>query len=110
MATKIPWRRVGVEGVVIVGSILLALGLDAWWEDRQEHAEKEELLSSLLLELQFNSDRLAQFDSAVALNQTAAVEILAMTSPSPTRPDVLHLDSLLAATVRCRTTTPPRGR
>jgi len=30
---QIPWLRVFVEGVVIVGSILLALGIDAAWED-----------------------------------------------------------------------------
>ena len=28
---QIPWLRVCVEGVVIVGSILLAFGIDAWW-------------------------------------------------------------------------------
>jgi len=33
---QIPWRRVFVEGGVIVGSILLAFGIDAWWERRQE--------------------------------------------------------------------------
>ena len=29
---QIPWLRVFIEGVVIVGSILLAFGVDAWWE------------------------------------------------------------------------------
>jgi len=29
-----------VEGVVIVGSILLAFGIDAWWEGRQERDER----------------------------------------------------------------------
>ncbi len=35
---QIPWLRVFVEGVVIVGSILLAFGLQAWWDGRQERA------------------------------------------------------------------------
>jgi hypothetical protein len=30
--SSIPWLRVLLEGVVIVGSILLAFGIDAWWE------------------------------------------------------------------------------
>jgi hypothetical protein len=30
---EIPWIRIFVEGAVIVGSILLAFGIDAWWED-----------------------------------------------------------------------------
>ncbi len=36
MTRQIPWIRVLVESVVIVGSILLALGIDAWWEGRQQ--------------------------------------------------------------------------
>ena len=40
----IPWLRVGVEGVVIVGSILLAFALDAWWDDRNR---ENELLAQL---------------------------------------------------------------
>ncbi len=35
---QIPWLRVFVEGVVIVGSILLAFGIDAWWDGVQERA------------------------------------------------------------------------
>ena len=32
LSCQIPWLRVFVEGVVIVGSILLAFGIDAWWD------------------------------------------------------------------------------
>ena len=32
LTRQIPWLRVFVEGVVSVGSILLAFGIDAWWE------------------------------------------------------------------------------
>ena len=39
MKPPIPWLRVFIEGVVIVGSILLAFGLQAWWEGRQERAQ-----------------------------------------------------------------------
>jgi hypothetical protein len=44
---QIPWLRVFVEGVVIVGSILLAFGLQAWWEGRQENTEAVEMLLGL---------------------------------------------------------------
>ena len=37
---QIPWARILLEGVVIVGSILLAFGIDAWWED---HSERQHL-------------------------------------------------------------------
>jgi hypothetical protein len=38
MTYEIPWRRVFVEGAVIVVSILLAFTIDAWWAQRQNHA------------------------------------------------------------------------
>ena len=34
MNRQVPWLRVFVEGVVIVLSILLAFGIEAWWADR----------------------------------------------------------------------------
>jgi hypothetical protein len=37
-----------VEGVVIVGSILLAFGIQAAWEARQEGRQETEYLSALL--------------------------------------------------------------
>ena len=35
------WPRLLVEGVAIVASILLAFGIDAWWQDRQTHYEEQ---------------------------------------------------------------------
>ena len=36
MKQEIPWNRFVVEAIVIVGSILLALAIDAWWAERIE--------------------------------------------------------------------------
>ena len=47
MKAQIPWLRVFVEGVVIVGSILLALGLDAWWDGVQDRQEEQRILAAL---------------------------------------------------------------
>ena len=44
---SIPWSRVIVEGVVIVVSILLAFGIDAWWSRLQEAEELQQTLGSL---------------------------------------------------------------
>lgn len=33
---RIPWRRISVEAAAIVVSILLAFGIDAWWEQERE--------------------------------------------------------------------------
>ena len=49
MKPQIPWLRVFVEGVVIVGSILLAFGIDAWWEDRGDRVAEREALEQLVI-------------------------------------------------------------
>ena len=44
----ISWRRLLAESLAIVVSILLAFGIDAWWEQRQEDARERVLLVGLL--------------------------------------------------------------
>jgi len=43
----IPLKRIAVEAVVIVTSILLAFAIDAWWDERQERIEEAEILLGL---------------------------------------------------------------
>ena len=52
MSKQIPWLRVFVEGVVIVGSILLALALDAWRDGVQDRAAERTMLAALSVELE----------------------------------------------------------
>jgi hypothetical protein len=44
---RIPWARVLAEGVVIVVSILLAFGIDAWWAKTQASEEERAILSGI---------------------------------------------------------------
>jgi hypothetical protein len=46
-ATGIHWRRVLIEGLTIVASILLAFGIDAGWDARHEAAKRRQLLADL---------------------------------------------------------------
>ena len=55
---QIPWLRVFVESVVIVGSILLAFGIQAWWDGVQEGEEVRQDLVSVSLELMENRERI----------------------------------------------------
>jgi hypothetical protein len=54
-----------IEGAVIVASILLAFGIDAWWEDRQMNAQRVELLRALESDFIETRDRVAA-ETAVA--------------------------------------------
>ena len=47
----IQWKRVGVEAVVIVTSILLALAADAWWEQVGDRREEVALIEALSVTL-----------------------------------------------------------
>jgi len=47
MKQEIPWSRFGVEAIVIIGSILLAFAIDAWWGYAQEQRSQNDLLFRL---------------------------------------------------------------
>jgi len=47
-------KRLLVEVVAIVLSILLAFSIDAWWDERKERAEESEILASLYVEFEAN--------------------------------------------------------
>lgn len=72
MRETIRWKRVLIEGVVIVGSILLAFGIDAWWDERQLRLELLENLSSVREEIEGNLDALAV---EVLFHETAVASI-----------------------------------
>ena len=55
---KIPWKRLSVEAAAIVGSILLAFAIDAWWAERLERITEREELSRLYDEFSSNRERL----------------------------------------------------
>ena len=52
LKAQIPWLRVFVEGVVIVGSILLAFGIEAWRDGVQERIEEREIIERLISDVQ----------------------------------------------------------
>lgn len=66
---KISWRRILVEASVIVGSILLAFGIDAWWDARMELAEEQRYLEGLDAEFTENIDIL---ESVIARHEQFA--------------------------------------
>lgn len=55
---EIPWRRISAEVAAIVGGILLAFWIQAWWEDRQEARDERVILGALLEEFQAKLDLL----------------------------------------------------
>lgn len=70
-----PWLRFGLEGVVIVVSILLAFGIEAWWQDRQDAARAGAYVTSILEDVEVNRDRIAITRAEVNREMAAAVRL-----------------------------------
>ncbi|MEM8984694.1 MAG: hypothetical protein AAGC71_16910 [Pseudomonadota bacterium] len=62
----VPWKRIGVEAVAIVASILLAFAIDAWWENRQENTSDTSHLTAVANELRRQRELL---DESIAAHQ-----------------------------------------
>lgn len=44
----VPWRRLFIESLAVVLSILLAFSIDAWWDGHKERRRERDLLAGLL--------------------------------------------------------------
>ncbi len=70
---NIPWKRLSLEAATIVGSIILAFTIDAWWDERVERNEETEQLNRLRAEFSTNIDRIDRYISPLMLQ--ASVEV-----------------------------------
>ena len=80
------WRRVAVEGAVIVSSILLAFAIDAAWDERKERSRERGLLESLESEFQENLLAIQRVADIHKRDEAAAVslaELLTAAQPGP---------------------------
>ena len=90
------WARVLVEGIVIVGSILLALAVDEWWENRELREAEMEILERLADEFDANATQL-QEKADGHRRALAGTEALLEVTGSPSRggPQVDSLSTLI---------------
>ena len=56
--SNVPWPQIAVEAVAIVGSILLAFAIDAWWEEVQDERRQAQLISALVVDFETTKARL----------------------------------------------------
>ena len=90
-ARRIPWSRVLVEGVVIVGSILLAFAIQAWWDDQNEQDAVETGLSVVVLEVE---EELVELEDAIVTNLSRVSLFEEFLSLTPAELRALSEDSL----------------
>ncbi len=92
---KIPWRRLSLEAGAIVGSILLAFAIDAWWDTRQARAEEQLVLAALKSEFQHNLNILETELGYREAVRASTMEIL-NASLDPTSFDAGRMDQLIS--------------
>ena len=98
---QVPWLRITVEGVVIVASILLAFGIDAWWDGAQQRSAERSELEGLAAELRENR---AALDNAIVSQEgieghiEQLVSILELHSEASVTPVPAPLLAALVAT------------
>lgn len=100
MSEKVPWRRIVVEGLVVVVSILLAFAIDAAWDNRSAAKAERALLTSLRAE--FDSNRSA-IENSIQFHERDVAVASFLLRAQPNTP----LDSLataVAASTYFRTT------
>lgn len=109
MIKKVPWPRIMVEGLLIVGSILLAFGIDAWWDRRAERAKEREALEAL-------SEDFAAADSILGIRvlaidsaAVAAQAIIGLVGPASDESQSDSLAMLIPRIIRRPTFQPPMG-
>lgn len=91
MTSPIPWSRILAEGLVVVLSILLAFGIDAWWDDRSAQQVTRESLAAVREELLGNLELLEEQTVYCARVQEATAGLLSLMGPSP---ELIPSDSL----------------
>ena len=99
MKAQIPWLRVFVEGVVIIGSILLAFGIQAWWEERGDGIRRGALLDALRSDMAVAAIEVDRVMGSHAEGREAAAALLNLGPEAPLSAGQAYLvDSLVAAT------------
>jgi hypothetical protein len=106
---KISWNRLAVEATAIVGSILLAFAIDAWWDGRQDLRIEQELLASLIQEFEDTATELNIRWKEADQRRIAATQLAALNDQTIVQADPRTLYRLWIQTYTPSISDPPEG-
>jgi hypothetical protein len=109
MSTPSTARRLTLEAIVIIASILAAFAIDTWWEGRQEDRRQEALLRAIASDVQGMRDEGARVRGLWEEALYATEGILAGGEAPLTSADAPRVDSLLRRLVLTPTFDAPTG-
>ena len=88
---QIQWPRFAIEGVVIVASILLAFGIEASWQERQNRLEERGILQGLVTDFAAN---ISQLDDMIGTHREADHRLMRLQNLPSAESTGLPSDSL----------------
>jgi len=95
---QVPWLRIGAEAVAIIGSILIAFSLDAWWDGHEMVEKEHRYLVSLEQDFRKNQadlNRAIQVQNGVLEGIQQLVLFGATAAPTPEADSVGRLVTLV---------------
>jgi hypothetical protein len=84
-------KRIAIEAVAVVASILLAFGIDATWDTRKERAAERVAIEALQAEMGVNLAALAE---TIRLNRDAWSDVGEFLRMTPQSISSMHIDSI----------------
>lgn len=75
-SSGVPWARLVVEAIAIISSILIAFGIDAWWQGRLDEGEERQILVSLQDEFRTHRSVLIKSEADWAKREDSIVRLL----------------------------------
>jgi hypothetical protein len=99
---QIPWKRILLEGAVIVVSILLAFSIDAWWNNRIEQQREHEQLVSMRTEFMASLSGLDEVLTSIQLHAKNVDSLIALLKAAGDEP-VMVQGALLGSAITWRT-------
>jgi hypothetical protein len=93
------WGDAARDVILIVGSILIAFALDAWWDGLKERRVQSEQITTLLSEFEAAKDSLTSLSDYLDDAAQATNELLTLMGPEATKPDSERLFALLQRTL-----------
>lgn len=96
-------KRIAIEIVTIVASILLAFSIDAWWDERQERTEETEILIGLRSEFSQYRDDLTEGIEYHTNARHMIAELLAATRRGSWDSETLAIDRAIVSLTDAKT-------
>jgi hypothetical protein len=93
---SIQWGRLSAEGVAIIVSILLAFGIQAWWDETEQRDDERIVLQSLLTDMSRLQIRLARDKRISEFLVESAVKLLQAEADLPQPISEREIDKLIS--------------